>query len=301
MPELTVVGSVALDTIETPTGRAEETLGGSATYISAAGSLFTRVHMVGVVGEDFPAHKVEFLRNRGVDLEGLESRPGVTFRWYGRYHQNMNRRDTVSVEMGVFEKFNPRLTEAAAQAGVLMLANIDPDLQESVLKQMQGPTFVAYDTMNHWIEKRRSEVERMVRKVDMVFLNDEELLLLMGGDNIVAAAKHLLHSGPSYVVVKKGEHGAMLFSAGRPPFLCPAFPVEKPVDPTGAGDSFAGGILGYLAATGDITPYNIRQAVVYGTIVASFTVEDFGVRRLERLNAEEVEERYRQFRSMVEF
>lgn len=301
MPELTVVGSVALDTIETPTGRAEETLGGSATYISAAGSLFTRVHMVGVVGEDFPAHKVEFLRNRGVDLEGLESRPGVTFRWYGRYHQNMNRRDTISVEMGVFEKFNPRLTEAAAQAGVLMLANIDPDLQESVLKQMQGPTFVAYDTMNHWIEKRRSEVERMVRKVDMVFLNDEELLLLMGGDNIVAAAKHLLHSGPSYVVVKKGEHGAMLFSAGRPPFLCPAFPVEKPVDPTGAGDSFAGGILGYLAATGDITPYNIRQAVVYGTIVASFTVEDFGVRRLERLNAEEVEERYRQFRSMVEF
>lgn len=301
MPELTVVGSVALDTIETPTGRAEETLGGSATYISAAGSLFTRVHMVGVVGEDFPAHKVEFLRNRGVDLEGLESRPGVTFRWYGRYHQNMNRRDTISVEMGVFEKFNPRLTEAAAQAGVLMLANIDPDLQESVLKQMQGPTFVAYDTMNHWIEKRRSEVERMVRKVDMVFLNDEELLLLMGGDNIVAAAKHLLHSGPSYVVVKKGEHGAMLFSAERPPFLCPAFPVEKPVDPTGAGDSFAGGILGYLAATGDITPYNIRQAVVYGTIVASFTVEDFGVRRLERLNAEEVEERYRQFRSMVEF
>ncbi len=298
---LTVVGSAALDTIETPYGRAEDSLGGSALFMGAAGSLFAPVHIVAVVGDDFPTHQVEFLRARGVDLDGLEFVSGKTFRWHGRYHNNMNYRDTVSVDLGVFEGFNPRVPAAAAKAEILMLANIDPELQNSVLKQMVKPKLVVFDTMNHWITDQRQTIVQLLKKVDMALLNDEELQLLIGGKSTVDNATKLLEMGPHYAVIKKGEHGAILFTRHEPPFLCPAFPLCEPKDPTGAGDSFAGGMLGYLAATNDIGSYNLRRAVVYGAVVASFTVEEFGMKRLENLTQEHIEERFRQFRAMVEF
>ncbi len=298
---LTVVGSAALDTIETPQGRADDTLGGSAFYLAAAGSLFAPVHVVAVVGDDFEMSEVEFLRKRGVDLSGLQVTTGHTFRWHGRYHENMNIRDTIMVDLGVFNGFKPRLPRAAAEAEILMLANIDPDLQEGVLGQMKKPRLVAYDTMNHWITGHRSAVEELLKKVNIVLLNDEELKLLAGGNSIVEGAERLLKMGPKCVVVKKGEHGAILFTKGEPPFLCPAFPLAGAKDPTGAGDSFAGGMLGYLAATGDFGSMNMRQAVAYGGVVASFTVEEFGTARLEKLTREELDARYRKFREMVEF
>lgn len=298
---LTVVGSAALDTIETPQGRADDALGGSAFFLAAAGSLFAPVHIVAVVGDDFDMAQVKFLKERGCDLGGLAIAPGKTFRWHGRYHDNMNVRDTVMVDLGVFKGFQPRLPRAATEADILMLANIDPDLQEEVLSQMKKPRLVAYDTMNHWITGSRSAVERLLTKVDLVLLNDEELKLLVGGASAVEGAARLLKMGPRYVVVKKGEHGALLFVKGETPFLCPAFPLLHPKDPTGAGDSFAGGMLGYLAATGDLGPFNLRRAVVYGVVVASFTVEEFGMKRLEGLTGLELEERIRKFREMTEF
>ncbi len=298
---LTVVGSAALDTIETPIGRKDDALGGSALYLAAAASLFAPVHVVAVVGDDFDMAQVEFLKDRGCDLSGLEVAPGKTFRWHGRYHSNMNVRDTISVELGVFQGFNPKLPKAAANAEILMLANINPDLQQGVLEQMKGARFVAYDTMNHWITGSRTAVEKLLKKVDLVLLNDEELNLLVGGKSIFDGAARLLKMGPKYIVVKKGEHGSVFFGQKSMPFLCPAFPLSDPKDPTGAGDSFAGGMLGYLAATGDFDPMNMRRAVVYGGVVASFTVEEFSTRRLETLTEEQVNERFRQFREMTEF
>lgn len=298
---LTVVGSAALDTIETPHGTADDALGGSALYLAAAASLFAPVHVVAVVGDDFEMQQIDFLKNRDCDLQGLEVAKGNTFRWHGRYHSNMNIRDTISVELGVFQGFNPKLPKAAAHAEILMLANINPDLQEGVLEQMKSAHFVAFDTMNHWITGSRSAVEKVIRKVDLVLLNDEELGLLAGGKSIFEGAARLLEMGPKHIVVKKGEHGSVLFSKNAIPFLCPAFPLADPKDPTGAGDSFAGGMLGYLAATGDFDPMNLRRAVVYGGVVASFTVEAFSTRRLETFTLEEVNERYRQFTEMTEF
>ncbi len=298
---ITVVGSAALDTIETQSDHADNALGGSALYLAAAASLFAPVHIVAVVGDDFDMDQIEFLKERGCDLSGLEVAPGKTFRWHGRYHADMNIRDTVTVELGVFEGFSPKLPRAAAHAEILMLANIHPDLQEGVLEQMKGKRFVAFDTMNHWISGTRSGVESILKKVDLVLLNDEELALLVGGNSIFEGAAKLMKMGPKYVVVKKGEHGSVFFSQKGVPFLCPAFPLANPKDPTGAGDSFAGGMLGYLAATGDFDPMNMRRAVVYGGVVASFTVEEFSMRRLETLTEEEVHERYRQFIEMTEF
>lgn len=304
MPEslhLTVVGSAALDTIETPLGRAEGTLGGSAFYLAAAGSLFAPTHVVAVVGDDFDRRKVTFLQKRGVDLLGMETRPGATFRWHGRYHENMNVRDTVMVDLGVFSGFQPRVPPEAAAAQILMLANINPDLQEDVLSQMKVVKLVAFDTMNHWITGHRSAVEAILKKVDLVLLNDEELKLLAGGSSIMEGARKLLKMGPKFAVIKKGEHGAILFTEGQPPFLCPAYPLTSAKDPTGAGDSFAGGMLGYLAATGDFGSMNMRRAVVYAGVVASFTVEEFGTARLEQLSMRELDARFREFQAMVEF
>lgn len=298
---LTVVGSAALDTIETPHGSAKEILGGSAFYLAAAGSLFAPVHIVAVVGEDFDMQQVEFLRQRGVDLTGVDTAKGNTFRWHGRYHENMNLRDTIMVDLGVFQGFEPHLPTDAAAAEILMLANIDPGLQEGVLSQMKKPQLIAYDTMNHWITGHRSAVEGLLKKVDLVLLNDEELKLLAGGNSIFEGAERLMKMGPRFAVVKKGEHGSILFSKDQPPFLCPAFPISHPKDPTGAGDSFAGGMLGFLAATGDLGAINMRRAVVFGGVVASFTVEEFGVKRLEQLTMNELDARFCKFQEMVEF
>ena len=298
---ITVVGSSALDTIETPHGRVDDVLGGSVFYIGAVGSLFTGVNVVAVVGDDFPMESVQFLNKRGVNFEGLDVIDGRTFRWEGFYHQNMNIRDTISTELGVFADFDPQLPHSAAAADFLMLANIDPMLQLNVLEQMISPLFVVFDTMNYWIESNREAVEEVLSKVHMVVVNDEETQLMTDVDSPFEGARRLLEMGPEFVIVKKGEHGAIMISKDNPPFLCPAFPVDHPIDPTGAGDTFAGGMMGYLAATGDVSPMNIRRAVVYGTVAASFTVEDFGLKRLQTLTTEDIEGRFRDFQSMVEF
>lgn len=299
--EVIAVGSSALDTIETPHGRVEDAVGGSVFYIGAAGGLFAPIYIVAVVGDDFPMDKIEFLRDRDVNLDGLEVVNGSTFRWEGFYHKNMNQRDTISTDLGVFEGFSPVLPKSASKAEYLLLANIDPMLQLRVLEQVKSPRLVAFDTMNHWIEGSRQEVEKLLKRVDLILLNDEELCLLTDEDSPIIGARKLLETGPKYIVVKKGEHGAVLIGQDGSPFLCPAFPLAKPVDPTGAGDTFAGAMLGYLAATDDLGPFNMRRAVVYGTVAASFTVEDFGISGLEKLDIEKLQERYRQFQTMVEF
>jgi len=298
---ITVVGSVALDTIETPYGRAEDTLGGSAVYIGAAASLYSPVHLVAVVGDDFPMESLDFLREREVDLEGVRVEPGSTFRWEGRYHRNMNRRDTIRTELGVFEGFRPELPASAAEANYLMLANIDPDLQLDVLKQLKDPQLVAFDTIKHWIRDKHGQIEELIRQMDVVIINDEELELLTGAGSLLAGADQLLEMGTRCVVVKKGEHGAILVGRDEVPFLCPAYPLAEPKDPTGAGDTFAGAMLGYLAATSDHSPFNFRRAVVYGSIAASFTVEGFGLDRLMNLTHSELDARFREYRAMVEF
>jgi len=299
--QVTAVGSIALDTLNTPFGRVEDALGGSISYIGAVGGLFAPINIVAVVGDDFPMDEYDFLRDRNVNLEGLEVAPGETFRWEARYHDNMNIRDTISTELGVFEGFQPMLPQAAREARYLLLANIHPSLQLDVLEQMHDPRLVAFDTMNLWINNARDEVEAVINKVDLVIVNDEEIALLTGEQSPLAGALELTKMGPRYVVVKKGEHGAVLVSHDDLPFLCPAFPIANPKDPTGAGDTFAGAMVAYLAAVDDIGTFSLRRAMVYGTIAASFTVEDFGLSRLKSLTTGEIEERYRHFRSMVEF
>jgi sugar/nucleoside kinase (ribokinase family) len=301
IPHLTTVGSAALDTIETPFGRVEMVVGGSVFYIGASAALFAPVHLVSVVGDDFPMAELDFLRRRGVNLDDLSVKHGETFRWEGRYHTDMNRRDTICTHLGVSEGYHPKISPVAAEAPFVLLANIDPELQLEVLEAMKRPRFVAFDTMNLWIRTQRELVDILIRKSDLVIINDEELALLTGGSQLVDSARKLAKKGPRYVVVKKGEHGAIMFSRDEPPFLCPAYPLSGAKDPTGAGDSFAGAMVGYLAASGEVSPLNLRQAVVFGVVTASFTVEDFGLNRLRSLTLDDIEARMREFRAMLEF
>ena len=292
------VGSIALDTVETPEGRAEEALGGSLVYFACAGSLFTQIRLVGVVGRDFPDRHIEFLRARGVDLAGLEVRDGETFRWHGRYHADMNVRDTVSVRLNVFGEFDPVLPPAFADSEYVFLGNCRPALQAKVLGQVRGRKFVMADTMNLWVENHRTELEDLLRRVDGVLMNDEEARLLTGRRNLILAGEEVLRRGPRVLVIKKGEHGALLFADGRcAPF--PAFPTRRVVDPTGAGDSFAGGLLGFLAAAGEVSFDALRRAVAYAAVLASFTVEDFGLERLRRVTRREVDGRFDEYRRML--
>jgi sugar/nucleoside kinase (ribokinase family) len=297
---IAVVGSVAFDTIETPTGRADDVLGGSATHFAVAASYFAPVHLVAVVGEDFPAAEREFLASRSIDLSGLEVRPGRTFRWTGRYHEDLNVRDTLKLELNVFADFAPRLNAATRQVPFVFLANIDPRLQAGVLAQFTVPTLVACDTMNHWIEGAREPLEALLPKIELLVLNDEEARLLSGEGNISRAARNILKRGPRRVLIKRGEYGAILFSADTV-FAVPAYPLEEVFDPTGAGDSFAGGLMGYLASTGDRSEQGLRRAIVYGSVLASFIVEDFGGRRFRTLTRDDIERRYRQFVALTEF
>lgn len=298
---ITVVGSAALDTIETSQGRVENCLGGSVSFVGAIGSLFAPIHIIAIVGNDFPMHEYDFLRERGVNLEGLEVADGKTFHWEGKYHDDMNQRDTIATELGVFEGFKPRLTKEAMKSEYLLLANINPELQLSVMKQIKKPRFIVFDTMNLWINTNPEGVKKMLGKVDMVTLNDEEIYLLTRENSLLKGARKLLELGPKYIVVKKGEHGSILVCKDGSPFLCPAFPITDPIDPTGAGDSFAAAMLGYLASTHDIGPFNMRRAIVFGTVAASFTVEAFGVERLKTLTHEDLTARYRAFQEMIEF
>jgi len=295
-----VVGSVALDTIETPAGHAPEVLGGSCSYFSVAASFFAPVNMVGVVGSDFPEDERSFLESRGISLEGLEVVEGRTFRWSGRYHEDVNIRDTLDLQLNVFGDFSPDLPDAYRDSELVFLANIQPDLQDKVLSQLRSVKLIGADTMDHWIEGSRAELERLLSKVDLLSINDSEAVQLSGETNMVAAARKILGMGPDTLLIKRGEYGALQFAADDI-FAVPAFPLETVVDPTGAGDCFAGGLFGSLAAAGEVTRKSLRRAIVHGSVVASFAVEDFGLGRLKSLSREDVDGRYRQFMALTDF
>ena len=296
---LVVVGSVALDTVETPRGRAQDVLGGAALYFSLAASFFAPVRMVGVVGADFPRGTLDELRQRGIDLAGVEEAAGPTFRWTGRYHEDVNVRDTLHLDLGVFANFRPKLPEAYRDSQYVFLANIDPVLQASVLDQLHAPGVIGCDTMNHWIVESRPALSALLERVGILVINDEEARLLSGEHNVVRAAAKILAMGPKAVLIKRGEYGVIQFAGGSV-FAVPAFPLEEVTDPTGAGDCFAGGFMGELARSGDTSPASLRRAIVYGSVMGSFVVEDFGPRRLLQLTPDEVEHRYRQFVSLTD-
>jgi sugar/nucleoside kinase (ribokinase family) len=297
---IAVIGSVALDTLETPAGRADDELGGSAVHFAVAASFFAPVSLVAPIGADFPREAREYLVGRGIDCAGLEARDGRTFRWHGRYHEDMNKRDTLKLDLGVFASFAPRIAPALRDAPYVFLGNIDPRLQRGVLEQFGGPRLVGLDTMNHWIDEARAPLEALLGRIDVLVINDEEARQLARDDNIVRAARCILGLGAKRVLVKRGEYGAILFSP-ESVFAVPAFPLEQVFDPTGAGDTFAGGLIGYLAATGDTDEPNLRRAIVHGTVLASFVVEDFGGRRMRTLTRDDIEQRYRQFVALTAF
>jgi sugar/nucleoside kinase (ribokinase family) len=295
-----VIGSVALDSIETPTGKAVDVLGGSCSYFAVAASLFAPVNMVAVIGRDFPAREREFLARRGINLAGLEEVDGRTFRWAGRYHEDMNIRDTLDLQLNVFADFAPRLPESYRDSRFVFLANIQPRLQNAVLSQLRAAELVGADTIDHWIHEQRAELEALLPRVDILSINDAEATLLSGETNIVTAARRILAMGPKTLLVKRGEYGALQFAADEV-FAVPAFPLERVVDPTGAGDCFAGGLFGSLAAAGVVDRRSLRRGIVYGSVLASFAVEDFGLNRLRTLGRDEVEARFRQFMALTDF
>ena len=295
-----IVGSLALDEVETPFGSVSEMPGGAALYAALAASLFAPVKLLGAVGKDFPAKILDQLRARGVDLEGLEIREGKTFRWRARYEYDMGQARTLSTELGVFDGFHPKLPDSYRGTPFLFLANIDPDLQLEVLDAAGHTSLAACDTNAFWIEGKREKVVKVLGRCNMALLNDAEVRQLCGKSNIVAAASALLKMGPSWAVVKKGEHGALLFGADAA-FAAPAYPMEDVVDPTGAGDSFAGALLGYLASCGEFSQESLRRAVVCGSLVASFVVERFGPERLLSLSPQEVTTRYNEFLRLTHF
>lgn len=297
---IAVIGSVAFDTLETPGGRADDELGGSATHFAVAASFFAPVRLVAPVGDDFPEEARRYLAGRGIDCTGLERRPGRTFRWHGRYHEDMNKRDTIALDLGVFAGFAPDVRPEVRRSPYVFLGNIDPTLQRGVLEQFARPRLVGLDTMNHWIAEARAPLEALLPRVDVLVINDEEARQLAGVDNVARAARRILGLGARRVLVKRGEYGAILFSPDSV-FAVPAFPLEEVFDPTGAGDTFAGGLMGWLAATGDDGEANLRRAIVYGTVLASFVVEDFGGRRMRTLDRDAIERRYRQFVALTAF
>jgi sugar/nucleoside kinase (ribokinase family) len=296
---LLVVGSIALDSVETPFGRRDDVLGGSATYFSTAASFFGPVRLVAVVGEDFPEEHVRFLASRGVDTAGLERAPGRTFRWRGRYEFDLNQAHTLETQLNVFATFRPRLPEAYRDSEHVFLGNIDPDLQRAVLDQVRAPRFVACDTMNYWIQSKRESLLATLKRVDMLFVNDAEVRQLAGESNVVVAAREVLAMGPRAVVVKRGEYGALFFS-GDEVFAASAYPLPAVFDPTGAGDSFAGGFMGYLARH-RAERGALRRAMVLGGVLASFAVEEFSLERLKRLTPAEIRTRYAEFRQLSHF
>lgn len=297
-----VVGSLALDTITTPFGSVDNALGGSTTYIAAAASYFSApVRVVGVVGGDFPKKGLEFLESRGVDLQGLEViEEGKTFRWSGRYHYDLNVRDTLFTELNVFEHFEPKIPEKYRRSKCVCLGNIDPALQRMVLDQIERPRVVVCDTMNYWIERKNEELRKTLKLIDVLIVNDSEARLLSGEPNLIKAAKAIRAMGPKIVIIKKGEHGALLLTE-QMIFSAPAYPMENIFDPTGAGDAFAGGFVGWLGRTDDLTEENLKRAVIYGSTLASFCVEKFGVEGLTDLTYLQIQDRFREFRDLSRF
>lgn len=296
---LLVVGSIGIDTVETPTEKRADQLGGSAIYFSYAASFYTKVHLVGVVGKDFPSVHRTLLESREIDLSGLEAAEGKTFRWTGRYHENMIDRDTLKVDLNVFGSFDPKVPEAAREIGFLFLANGAPSVQAKVLKQMKRrPKFVAADTMDLWIETARGDLEALLKEIDALVINDSEARMMTDQRELLRAGLDILELGPPIVIIKKGEHGALVVTRDGH-FAVPGFPIEKVVDPTGAGDTFAGGILGYLAETGDTSAANLRRAVAHGAVVASYTVQDFSLEQLKRIKRSDIDNRYAMLLDLV--
>ena len=296
-----VVGSIALDDIKTPQDERKDLLGGSASYGAVAASFFSPVKMVGIVGEDFPEAHIELMRSRGIDLEGLQIAKGKTFRWPGEYLGDMNTRETRSIALNVFEAFRPDLPEGYRNTPIVLLANIAPDLQHLVLDQVDSPRFVIADTMDLWINIARERLLELLPRVDLLILNDGEARQLTGEDNLIRAGRALQVLGPRFVAVKKGEHGCLLFGEGTEIFACPAYPLDEILDPTGAGDTFAGGLAGHLATAGPsgIGFPALREAIIRGTVLASFNVEEFSLERLKTLDRSQVEKRLASYRKIA--
>jgi len=293
-----VVGSIAFDTVETPHGRREEMLGGSATHFSCAARYFTQVRVVAVVGTDFPAAGREFLESRGVDLEGLQVREGKTFRWEAAYHGDMAQAETLATHLNVFKDFSPTIPESYKDSPFVFLANIHPDLQADVLRQVEKPVLVAADTMNHWIVDKKEAVKSLLASTDVAILNDAEARMLTDEHNLTLAAQKIWSYGTKYVVIKKGEHGAVLF-CGEVCFALPGLLLLDVRDPTGAGDTFAGGFMGRLAEMGEVSEATLREAVLYGSAMASFNVQAFGVEGTANLTREDIDRRLEEFKSLI--
>ncbi len=301
MGSILVVGSVGLDTVKTPFGEAREALGGSATYACYSASFFSPVQMVAVVGEDFPKEHLGLLQKRGINTDGVEVSRGKTFRWTGAYEYDLNEAHTLATELNVFEHFRPKLPAAYRQSEYVFLANIDPELQLSVLEQVEKPRYIACDTMNLWIKNKPDALKQVIKKVDFLFLNDAEARQFTNSASLVRAGRILQSWGAKCVLIKKGEHGALMFGKDKF-FAAPAFPLEEVFDPTGAGDTFAGGFIGYLAKQdGDISEAILRKAVVHGSVMASFTVEKFSLERLKTLTSEQIEGRVRVLKELAHF
>ena len=296
-----IVGSIALDDIKTPVAEHPNLLGGSASYSAVSAAYFSPVNLVGIVGEDFPKEHIELLHSRKIDLDGLQIVPGKTFRWSGEYMLDMNTRETLSVELNVFEHFSPDLPASYRKTPIVLLANIAPDLQHHVLDQIESPRFVIADTMDLWINIAKDSLTRLLSRVDMLILNDGEARQFTGENSLVKAGKAIQALGPKFVAIKKGEHGCLLFGQGEF-FTCPAFPLEELLDPTGAGDTFAGGLAGFLAKEdAPVTFEKLRQAVVYGSVLASYNVEAFSLERLKTVDSAQIEERYLALHRMSQF
>jgi sugar/nucleoside kinase (ribokinase family) len=298
---LLVVGSVAFDALESPYGKVDRAIGGAATYFAVAASFFTHVNLVAIVGHDFTEEDAKIFAGRHIDVEGLERANGKTFFWAGRYSQNLNERVTLATELNVFAEFKPRLPDKYRDSQYVFLANIAPDLQRDVLHQVhKRPKLAALDTMNYWIERTNAELRETLKHVDILLINDSETRELSNEHNLLRAAKHIFKMGPSTLVVKRGEYGAMMVDK-RGVFCVPAFPLEEPHDPTGAGDSFAGGFMGYLAGCRDKTDASLRRAMVFGSVMGSFAVEKFGLERLRHLKRSEIHARARHFAKLTQF
>ena len=297
---LLVVGTVALDSVKTPFGNVDNALGGSATYFSASASYFTDVRLVAVIGEDFPKEHVNFLKSRNVDVRGLEVQAGSTFRWKGEYGYDLNEAHTLATDLNVLATFKPKIIEDHRSSEVVFLANIDPDIQFDVLRQVQRPKLIACDTMNYWISSKLDALKRTLREIDLLTINEAEIRQLADESSLMKAAKIVQAMGPKTVVVKQGSYGALMFH-GHSVFSAPAYPLENVYDPTGAGDTFAGGFIGYLANTMNFSETNMRQAVVFGSVMASLNVESFSLDRLRSLDYKEIEGRYREFKKLTHF
>jgi sugar/nucleoside kinase (ribokinase family) len=298
-----VVGTVAFDAIETPFGKTDKIVGGAATYICLSSSFFTnKINLISVVGEDFPDSAIQMLKNKSVNTKGLQIKKGEkTFFWSGKYHDNMNIRDTLDTQLNVLENFNPIIPKEFKESEFLMLGNLMPSVQKKVLSQMtKKPKLIVLDTMNFWMDLFMDDLKEALKQVDVLTINDEEARQLSGEHSLVKAAKKILKMGPKNLVIKKGEHGALLFN-NKEVFFAPALPLEEVFDPTGAGDSFAGGFIGYLAKTNDISFNNMKKAVIYGSTMASFCVEKFGTKKLNEITQKEVEKRANEFVQLVKF